>query len=318
MYRFFPPPPHDKNPKPPVHNNLSHEELRTKFLPIARRDRCPPTPLQKRFVARKTPKGVRIVTSDYVKRFDFQRYIGRGSYWDVNEVKDSEDSKTKVLKTSTRHNIQDSYIREFQTNGMIKDSTYLATMQETVSDGTKFYAVMDLYRCTIWDVIYKREMSEDEIIYTCWATLHALMMLNNMGFAHLDVKPENIFVAIDGRVKLGDFGNVRKFGECSFEDVGDGRYIAPEVLHNGIVTPQADVFSLGISLFEMSSRKRFPTSDDTFSYADYDSYLHFIQHEFIKNMFRVMTDSNYNNRLTARALLNYSIFQTISVLSIKE
>ncbi|KAL7719401.1 Membrane-associated tyrosine-and threonine-specific CDC2-inhibitory kinase [Entamoeba marina] len=281
---FFPtfiPSSNQKSPK--KCSPLSPEDLRIKFLPLRKCCRSPPTPLKvRRFnhIQQSVPANIQT----FLSRFPNKTLIGRGSFWDVYRVVDTLDSKVKVLKISSRGEVRKNYEREFTINNIITDDTYIAKMFEVQSYAKMYYAVMDLYSQTILDVIITRVLTEDEILYCCWSVLHALRMLNRLGFVHLDVKPENIFITFDGKVKLGDFGTSRPIGSsCDIEEVGESRYLAPEVLQ-GIISPQSDIFSLGISLFEMSSRKHFPIYDKTFDITDENS-MSFIRHRSVKDIF---------------------------------
>ncbi len=79
------------------------------------------------------------------------------------------------------------------------------------------------------------------------------------GVIHRDVKPENLFLGADGAIKVGDFGLARsesKLAPVNTQNgyvVGTPGFIAPEVLAGGKVTPAADTWSLGVTLFELAA-----------------------------------------------------------------
>lgn len=80
----------------------------------------------------------------------------------------------------------------------------------------------------------------------------ALAFCHNQGVLHCDVKPENIMVDRDGRVKLLDFGISLPEG-TSFNGplVGSPHYVAPERVMGGPLTPAVDVYAFGVSLFQL-------------------------------------------------------------------
>ncbi len=85
----------------------------------------------------------------------------------------------------------------------------------------------------------------------CDALAHA----HSAGIVHGDVKPANVIIGDDGRVKLTDFGIARARGHTTLTAagsvIGTGRYSAPEQVGGKAVGPETDLYSLGVVLFEM-------------------------------------------------------------------
>jgi len=92
----------------------------------------------------------------------------------------------------------------------------------------------------------------------CWKILadlsSGLAFVHGAGVIHLDIKPENIFLALDGCFVIGDFGLATEWprDDIGFEREGDKQYLAPEVLQ-GVYGKEADIFSLGMTMLEASA-----------------------------------------------------------------
>ncbi len=110
------------------------------------------------------------------------------------------------------------------------------------------------------DLARHKRLSADESIQLGLSLTEALEALHQHGLTHRDIKPSNI-IFIDGVPKLADIGLVAASGQQSF--VGTEGYVPPE----GPGTPQADVFSLGKLLYEVSTGK------DRLDFPEIDSQL---------------------------------------------
>jgi len=92
----------------------------------------------------------------------------------------------------------------------------------------------------------------------------ALEAIHARGIVHRDLKPENVMIRIDDSVALADFGIAKALGqnlnlrELTMKDelLGSPSYMSPEQVANKPVTPQSDLYSLGVMLFEMLSGRR--------------------------------------------------------------
>jgi len=114
--------------------------------------------------------------------------------------------------------------------------------------------------------------SEEELKKIFRHMLKGLQYIHSKQMAHLDIKPENIFISIDENVsvgdsddtvyKIGDLGHVASlYGGDLTPEEGDCRYMAPELLLMDVNCSQlhkADIFSLGLSLYEAASLKNLP------------------------------------------------------------
>lgn len=94
----------------------------------------------------------------------------------------------------------------------------------------------------------------------------ALAAAHDKGVVHRDVKPGNIMVTRDGRVKVADFGIARALSEAALTlpgtTLGSVHYFSPEQARGELATPASDIYSLGIVLFELLTGRR-PWTGDT-------------------------------------------------------
>lgn len=96
----------------------------------------------------------------------------------------------------------------------------------------------------------------DRVLTVAEHTLNALAFLHSRRIVHRDVKPSNLLVAPDGTVKLADLGLVRSWepGDeetLTFLPVGTLKYMSPEQRRGQRATPASDLYSLGLTLFEL-------------------------------------------------------------------
>ncbi|KUF80427.1 60S ribosomal protein L26-1 [Phytophthora nicotianae] len=147
---------------------------------------------------------------------------------------------------SSRHNFDNivRYYQAWQENGF-------------------FYLQMELCEGgTLQDFIMTRNREALPESYL-WSILRdvasGLEVLGDHGLVHLDIKPDNIFITGDGRLKIGDFGMAGKVvisakASRKISDLeGDAKYMAKELLSSADRLPSADIFCLGIMMLEIAT-----------------------------------------------------------------
>lgn len=174
--------------------------------------------------------------------------IGRGSFGEVFKVVSLLDGAQYAVKRS---------VQRFRS--------------EAWEEGGHLYIQTELCCSSLLVLAEERPSHTGEACawkYLC-DMLSALKYLHAQGFAHMDIKPANVFVTKSGRLKLGDFGLLIKLStddqklEIEEDDLqeGDPRYMAPELLRGKYGTA-ADIFSLGVSILELACNIEVPKGGD--------------------------------------------------------
>jgi serine/threonine-protein kinase len=124
------------------------------------------------------------------------------------------------------------------------------------TDGSYVYLAMEYVAgCTLRDVLRERgALQPRAALDILEPVLAALGAAHRAGFVHRDMKPENVLIGDDGRVKVADFGLVRSVDTQTSTTgavLGTVSYLAPEQIEQGTADPRADVYACGVVLYEM-------------------------------------------------------------------
>ncbi|MDX3751453.1 Stk1 family PASTA domain-containing Ser/Thr kinase [Streptomyces sp. AK08-02] len=124
------------------------------------------------------------------------------------------------------------------------------------ADGSYVYLAMEyIAGCTLRDVLRERgALQPRAALDILEPVLAALGAAHRAGFVHRDMKPENVLIGDDGRVKVADFGLVRAVDTVTNTTgsvLGTVSYLAPEQIESGTTDPRVDVYACGIVLYEM-------------------------------------------------------------------
>ncbi|MDX3529868.1 Stk1 family PASTA domain-containing Ser/Thr kinase [Streptomyces sp. ID05-39B] len=135
------------------------------------------------------------------------------------------------------------------------------------ADGAYVYLAMEYVAgCTLRDVLRERgALQPRAALDILEPVLAALGAAHRAGFVHRDMKPENVLIGDDGRVKVADFGLVRSVDTVTSTTgtvLGTVAYLAPEQMEQGTSDARVDVYACGVVLYEMLTGDK-PHDGDT-------------------------------------------------------
>ncbi|UFQ15141.1 MULTISPECIES: Stk1 family PASTA domain-containing Ser/Thr kinase [Streptomyces] len=135
------------------------------------------------------------------------------------------------------------------------------------TDGAYVYLAMEYVAgCTLRDVLRERgALQPRAALDILEPVLAALGAAHRAGFVHRDMKPENVLIGDDGRVKVADFGLVRAVDTVTNTTgtvLGTVSYLAPEQIEHGTADTRVDVYACGVVLYEMLTGAK-PHSGDS-------------------------------------------------------
>lgn len=195
-----------------------------------------------------------------VENYILYESIGSGSYGKVFRAKNTKTNETVAVKAVPLDKfkevpkLEEFTANEIKTLNRIKNINVIRFI-EMLKTANNMYLVYEF--CdggTLEDILQKKHhMSEVEALKVFQQLLNAFKSIYKENILHRDLKPSNILVH-NGVVKIADFGFCKKMSgpqELTFTMVGSPIYMAPEVLKGYPYNIKADIWSLGVVLYEL-------------------------------------------------------------------
>ncbi|MFF4172726.1 Stk1 family PASTA domain-containing Ser/Thr kinase [Streptomyces sp. NPDC001744] len=147
------------------------------------------------------------------------------------------------------------FIREAKSVARLAHPNVVGVFDQGAEGAYVYLAMEYVAGCTLRDVLRERgALPPRAALDILEPVLAALGAAHRAGFVHRDVKPENVLIGDDGRVKVADFGLVRAVGSATATTgsvLGTVSYLAPEQIEHGTADTRADVYACGVVLYEM-------------------------------------------------------------------
>ena len=203
-------------------------------------------------------------------RYEILEKIGTGGMSDVYKALDHSLGREVAIKVLKAEFSQDStFVSKFRAEAQsaaVLEHPNIVNIYDVGSEDGLYYIVMEYVEgITLKNYIAtKGRLGYNEAISIAIQVAKGIEAAHNKGIVHQDIKPQNIIISKDGKVKVTDFGIARAATSNTIhaDMMGSVHYISPEQARNGFVTYSSDIYSLGIVMYEMVTG-RVPFDGDT-------------------------------------------------------
>ena len=208
-------------------------------------------------------------------RYEIIEKIGSGGMSNVFRAKDLKLGRMvaiKVLKDEfcTDLNFVEKFKREAQAAASLLGEN-IVNIYDVVDEGRYHFIVMELVDgITLKEYIrIKGKLDITEGVSIAIQVARALKTAHAQHIVHRDIKPQNILITDDSKVKVADFGIARAVSEqtVNANAIGSVHYISPEQARGGRCDARSDIYSLGITMYEMFTGRVPFTGESTVAVA---------------------------------------------------
>ncbi|MDX1644551.1 MAG: serine/threonine-protein kinase, partial [Thermoanaerobaculia bacterium] len=204
-------------------------------------------------------------------RYELLEELGRGAMGVVYLAQDPLIGRRVALKVfqlgfsasdEELHRLHARFIREAQSAGILSHPNIVTVHDVAPAEGEQpaFIAMEYVEGRTLKQILDAPEaIAWSDAIETVSQVAEGLDYAHSMGVVHRDVKPGNILVSDDGRIKITDFGIAQlNLGNTTDQGqlLGTPNYMAPEAIQEEEVDHRGDLFSLGVVLYELLTRQK--------------------------------------------------------------
>ena len=193
------------------------------------------------------------------KRYAVLSKIGAGGMADVYKGRDQMLNRYVAIKVLKKQYKEDeNFVRKFRSEaqaaaGLIHPN--IVNVYDVGEDRGLNYMVMELVEgITLKEYIERKgRLSHKETISIAIQMCSGIGAAHASGIIHRDIKPQNIIISKDGKVKVTDFGIAKAItsNTVSTNAMGSVHYTSPEQARGGFSDQRSDIYSIGITLFEM-------------------------------------------------------------------
>lgn len=196
-------------------------------------------------------------------RYEILDRIGSGGMSDVYKAMCHKLNRLVAIKVLKEEFSSDSgFVSKFKMEAQAAaclSHPNIVSVYDVVDEGSLHYIVMELIEgITLKNYIHKKgRLDSMEAIGIAIQVAQGIAAAHEQGIVHRDIKPQNIIIARDGKVKVADFGIARAVSAQTLNAtaIGSVHYISPEQARGSFSDARSDIYSLGITMYEMVTGK---------------------------------------------------------------
>lgn len=192
-------------------------------------------------------------------RYEIGSLLGRGGMGDVHRAIDHRLGREVAVKflrndLAAQPAVRDRFEAEARSAARLSHPNVVMVLDSGEYERCPYLVMECLPGRTLYDELVRGPLPPDRVRTIAHDMLGALGAAHDLGILHRDVKPGNILLTDDGRAKLADFGIAKSTEGLDHTLVGQvlgtPAYLAPERLSGEPATPSADLYALGVVLYE--------------------------------------------------------------------
>jgi beta-lactam-binding protein with PASTA domain/tRNA A-37 threonylcarbamoyl transferase component Bud32 len=193
-------------------------------------------------------------------RYRVIRRLGSGGMANVYLAEDAELGRSVAIKVLDEKHAKDEqfverFRREAKNAASLQHPNIVAIYDRGEAEGTYYIAMECIEGRTLKELLVARgPLPVDQAVAYTRQILGAIRFAHRKGIVHRDIKPHNVLVDADGRLKVTDFGIARAGASQMTEAgsiIGTAQYLSPEQARGAPVDHRSDLYSVGVVLYEM-------------------------------------------------------------------